>query len=98
MTRTWMSCWIVSTVVLLGCTPASPEMQIINDAVEAVGGRRVVEDVKTVVIEGEGENFRLGQNQHPDRDLPIYVISNFTRKIDYEYTAGDRNRFEPQPS
>ena len=86
MTRTWMSCWIVSTVVLLGCTPASPEMQIINDAVEAVGGRRVVEDVKTVVIEGEGENFRLGQNQHPDRDLPIYAISNFTREIDYEHS------------
>ena len=85
MTRTWMSCWIVSTLVLFGCTPASPEMQIIDDAVEAIGGRTVVEDVKTVVIEGEGENFRLGQNQHPDRDLPIYAISNFTREIDYEH-------------
>ena len=83
MTMRRVSCLIVSAVLLSGCAPTSPEMQVIYDAAEAIGGMRTVERTETVVIEGHGTTFNLGQNRNPDASLPEYEISEFTREIDY---------------
>ena len=77
-----ISCLVASAVLLSGCGPASPEMQVIEDVAEALGGMRAVQNAETVVIQGRGTNFRLGQNEDPDADLPEYEISEFTREID----------------
>ena len=77
-----ISCLVASAVLLSGCGPASPEMQVIEDVAEALGGMRAVQNAETVVIEGRGTNFRLGQNQDPDAPLPEYEISEFTREFD----------------
>ena len=45
-------------------------MQVIYDAAEAIGGMRTVERTETVVIEGHGTTFNLGQNRNPDASLP----------------------------
>ncbi len=82
MTRRLMSCLVASAVLLSGCGPASPEMQVIQDVAEALGGMRAVQNTETVVIQGRGTNFRLGQNENPDARLPEYEISEFTREID----------------
>ena len=76
------SCLVASAVLLSGCGPASPEMQVIEDVAEALGGMRAVQNAETVVIEGRGTSFRLGQNQDPDAPLPEYEISEFTREFD----------------
>ena len=77
-----MSCLVASAVVLSGCGPASPEMQVIEDVAEAMGGMRAVQNADTVVIQGRGTNFRVGQNKDPDARLPEYEISEYTREID----------------
>ena len=77
-----MSCLVASAVVLSGCGPASPEMQVIEDVAEAMGGMRAVQNAETVVIQGRGTNFRLGQNEDPDASLPEWEISEYTREID----------------
>ena len=79
----WMSWLTVSAVLLSGCTPTSPEMQVIYRAAEALGGLRTVEGAETLLLEGRGKNFRLGQNPNPNAPLPEYEISEFTRAIDY---------------
>ena len=78
-----MSCLVASAVLLSGCGPASPEMQVIEDVAEALGGMRVVQSAETVVIQGRGTNFRLGQNEDPDASLPEWEVSEFTREIDF---------------
>ena len=82
MTMRLMSCLVASAVLLSGCGPASPEMQVIEDVAEALGGMRAVQNAKTVVIQGRGTNFRLGENEDPDASLPEWKVSGFTREID----------------
>ena len=77
------SCLVASAVLLSGCGPASPEMQVIEDVAEALGGMRAVQNAETVVIQGRGTNFRLGQNNYPDASLHEWEVSEFTREIDF---------------
>ena len=37
----------------------------------------------TVIFEGEGRTFRLGQNMSPRSDLPYYDVVNYLLQIDY---------------
>lgn len=72
----------LALVLLAGCTRTTPEMQVIEDAARAMGGRSAIEAVKTLVIEGAGENFNLGQNKSPDAELPKFAVAGFKRAID----------------
>jgi glyoxylase-like metal-dependent hydrolase (beta-lactamase superfamily II) len=78
-------------VSFLGCTPAPPEQQFLNDAMTAVGGRSRIEAVKTIVIEGEGVNYNLGQDMSPGASTQQFAVSGYTRKID---VANARQRVE----
>ena len=51
-----------------GCTPKTPEQQFIDDAMRAVGGRDRVIAVKSIVIEGTGVNYNLGQDLKPEAE------------------------------
>ena len=82
MTVRLMSCLVASAVLLSGCGPASPEMRVIQDVAEALGGMREVQNTETVVIQGRGTNFNLGQNKNPDAPLGEYEISEFIRETD----------------
>jgi glyoxylase-like metal-dependent hydrolase (beta-lactamase superfamily II) len=68
--------------VMAGCAAQPPEQQFLNDALRAVGGRSRVEAVKTVVMEGEGANYNLGQDMRPEAATQSFAISGFVRKID----------------
>ena len=47
--------WLfVVTVAVGGCEQLSPEMQLIHDAANALGGVEAVEEVATLRIEGSG--------------------------------------------
>ena len=45
--------WLTLAVTFAGaCAQTTPEMQVINDAVEALGGREAIASVNTMVMEG----------------------------------------------
>lgn len=82
---------VVVGLALAACTATSPEMQLVHDAADAMGGLDRITAINTLVLEGEGENFNLGQNVRPDADLPVYKVTEYRRAIDF---AGSRWRQE----
>src|SRR5438067_332632 len=52
---------LMITVILSGCASTPPEMQVINDAAEALGGAPRIQQIRTLVIEGAGTAPNLGQ-------------------------------------
>ena len=82
--RRWQRCVIVSSVLVVGCGgPATPELRIVEDAAEAIGTLRAVRETTTLVIEGQGRTYRLGQNKSPLSDLPYYEVENYRLQIDF---------------
>ena len=84
MTRNWLTVLVVSTLTLSGCTPLSSEMQVIHDAGEAMGGVDDIEEAQTMVLQGSGREYRLGQNKGPDDDLPYWESEDYVREIDLQ--------------
>jgi glyoxylase-like metal-dependent hydrolase (beta-lactamase superfamily II) len=80
---------IVVTLAMQGC--ASQEMSVIKGAADAVGDEAGIKAVNTLVIEGTGENFNLGQNMSPEAPLPKLTVTSSKRSIDY---ANGRWRLE----
>ena len=83
---------VVSLVALLiGCTPASPEQSVVNDAASAMGGEARIKAARTLLIEGEGVNYNLGQDMVPGASGQTFKVSEYRRAMDF--TAG-RMRIE----
>jgi len=78
-------------VTAIGCSPATPEQQFVDDALGALGGRNRVEAVKTLTIEGEGVNYNLGQDMKPEASTQQFAVTNYKRQID---VANTRQRVE----
>ncbi|HEX8029408.1 MAG TPA: MBL fold metallo-hydrolase, partial [Vicinamibacterales bacterium] len=81
----------IAVFTLVGCTPPPPEQQFVNDAMTALGGRSRVEAAKTLIIEGKGVNYNLGQDMKPEAATQTFDISGYVRKIDI---ANGRQRVE----
>jgi Metallo-beta-lactamase superfamily len=64
------------------CARSSPELRVVNDAADALGGRQKVMAAKTLTIEGEGPAPNVGQNTMPDGELPVWKVTEFKRTID----------------
>jgi glyoxylase-like metal-dependent hydrolase (beta-lactamase superfamily II) len=77
--------WLMLVVAFAGaCAQTPPEMQVINDAAEALGGRAPIEAANTLVLEATaGTNRNLGQNRTPDADLPVFNVTQFKRSVDF---------------
>lgn len=60
-----------------------PGRPLIENVARAMGGRDRVLAVRTLVIEGTGDNFNLGQNPSPEAVLPRYEVTEFRRSIDF---------------
>ena len=88
MKPAWLACLAAAT--LTACAQPSPEQQVIDDAASALGGRGRVLAVKTLVIEGEGANFNLGQDVTPEAASQTFSVT-FTRSVD---VAAGRARTE----
>src|SRR5262245_34128882 len=65
-----------------GCNRTTPERQLVDEALAALGGRGAVEAASALVIEGEGESFVLGQGRSPDAVL-TYGVTSFKRATDF---------------
>lgn len=71
--------------ILAQCAPQPPEQQFVADAMRALGGRDKVGAIKTLVIEGEGVNFNLGQDMKPEASTQVFAVTGYTRAIDVEH-------------
>lgn len=83
--------WLpLSLLLLTGCGASSPEMELVEAAAEALGGRAAVEAIDTMVVEGDGDTFWLGESASPDSDPPLFYTT-FKRTYDW---SNDRFRHE----
>ena len=73
---------LIGAFITAGCAGTSPQMQVIHDAAEALGGQARIERIRTLVLEGEGTAPNLGQNLTPDTELPVWKVTEFSRAID----------------
>src|ERR1700683_4397117 len=74
---------VVAAVVLFGCNRA-PELNAVKAAADAMGGKARILALKTLTIEGEGENPNLGQNLTPEAPLTVWKVTDFRQTIDPE--------------
>jgi len=76
--------WTVLAAALLCGCGRNPELKAVRSAADALGGKDKILAVKTLTIEGEGENPNLGQNVTPDAPLTVWKVTEFKRTIDLE--------------
>jgi glyoxylase-like metal-dependent hydrolase (beta-lactamase superfamily II) len=60
-----------------------PGRPLLDEVAQAMGGRERVLSVRTLILEGTGENYNLGQNVSPQAPLPVYAVTEFRRTIDF---------------
>ena len=60
----------------------TPEQRVVDDAAAALGGAERLLAVRTVVIEGEGTQYNLGQDVNPDASGQTFTVTGYRRAID----------------
>ncbi len=70
-------------VMLVGCASSGPESQLISNTVAALGGADAIKAVNTLVLEGTGDAYNLGQNSRPDAELPRFEVAKYRKAIDF---------------
>jgi glyoxylase-like metal-dependent hydrolase (beta-lactamase superfamily II) len=90
MSRTILAA-LLAAAAFTACTTATPEQQIVTDAVSALGGRDRLLAVKTLVLEGGGTNGNLLQDMTPEASGQAFLVSGYRRSIDI---AGRRAKIE----
>jgi glyoxylase-like metal-dependent hydrolase (beta-lactamase superfamily II) len=82
---------LVAAAALAGCSRPTPEQQIVNDAAQAMGGAERIGAVKTLVIEGGGTQYNLGQDLAPGASGQTFTVTGYKRALDVQ---GGRARTE----
>jgi glyoxylase-like metal-dependent hydrolase (beta-lactamase superfamily II) len=76
---TLASLLIASTTVAAGAQGAGA----LDAVARAMGGKDRIVAVRTLVLEGTGDNFNLGQNLTPSADLPRFEVTQYRRSYDF---------------
>jgi glyoxylase-like metal-dependent hydrolase (beta-lactamase superfamily II) len=79
--------WLLPALPLLLLVPDAaaqrPGRPLIEEVARAMGGRDRILSVRTLLLEGTGEQYNLGQNTSPEATLPVYAVTEFRRSIDF---------------
>lgn len=81
----------VALTALAACSRTPPELELANDAATALGGVERVTAVSSLILEGEGTQYNLGQDLRPDANGQTFSITDYKRTID---VANGRARTE----
>ena len=84
MRKQFVSWLIVLAAAGYGCSQPPPEMQVMYEAAEAMGGVEAVQGATTLITEGSGSAYRLGQNRSPDSELPAVEVESHRREVDLQ--------------
>ena len=82
---------LLAIAALAACSRTTPEQQVVGDAAAALGGRDRLAAVRTLVLEGEGTQYNLGQDVTPGASGQTFTVTGYKRAID---VAGGRARTE----
>jgi glyoxylase-like metal-dependent hydrolase (beta-lactamase superfamily II) len=78
---------VLAAFVLLLVSPKADAQQsarpLMEEVAQAMGGRDRILAVRTLVLEGTGENYSLGQNPAPEAPLPVFAVTELRRSIDF---------------
>lgn len=70
-------------LALAAAGPLSAQNTVALDGIaRAMGGRDRVAAVRTLVLDGTGDNYNLGQNVTPDAPLPRFEVTQYRRSVD----------------
>ncbi len=75
----------IALLILLGlaaCARLTPEEQLLRDTAAALGGADRLQSVNTLVIEGEGTQYNLGQDLVPGASGQTFAMTQYRRAID----------------
>ena len=77
--------WSVLAIVVFGAVPAFAQQRrtTLDDVARAMGGKDRIVAIRTLVMEGEGSNYNLGQNLTPNADLPRFEVTEYRRIVDF---------------
>ena len=73
---------LLMVVMLAACARPTGEQRLINDAAAALGGAERLRAVNTLVIEGQGAQYNLGQDVAPGASGQTWAVTEYTRAID----------------
>jgi glyoxylase-like metal-dependent hydrolase (beta-lactamase superfamily II) len=73
---------LVMAIILTACAKPAPEQQLVDDAAAALGGAERLLAAKTLVIEGEGTHYNLGQDLVPGASGQTFAVTQYRRAID----------------
>ncbi len=82
---------LVIVVMVSGCAGRTSEERAVDAAASALGGADKLLTVRTLVLEGEGVQFNLGQDVAPGVAGQTFAITEYRRAIDI---AGESARTE----
>lgn len=83
--RSALAIGITAMLALYGCTERTPEMQLVYDAAEAMGGADAVRETRSLVLEASaGKQYLLGQSPGEDAGSPFYELDEYRRELDLE--------------
>ena len=74
-----------SAVLLLAPTASAQRSgkPLIDEVAQAMGGRDRILAVRTLVLEGTGEQYSVGQNMSPQAAPPVFAVTELRRSIDF---------------
>jgi glyoxylase-like metal-dependent hydrolase (beta-lactamase superfamily II) len=78
-------------LALCACTRLTPEQQTVADAAAAMGGRDQILAAKTLVLDGGGTQYNLGQDVVPGGTAQTFTVTGYHRATDL---ANGRTRLE----
>jgi glyoxylase-like metal-dependent hydrolase (beta-lactamase superfamily II) len=67
---------------LATCAAAPPQQQIVADTAAALGGTERLQAVRTLIQEGEGVHYYLGQDVRPHASGQTFKVSEYRRTLD----------------
>ena len=73
---------LVAAVALAGCTRLSPEMQVVADAAEAMGGAARLQSARSLTMEGSGRDLAVGGSVTPETPPNVNLVSEYRRVLD----------------
>jgi len=72
----------LATTLAVGCTRLSPEMQVVADAAEAMGGADRIKAVQSLTMEGSGRDLAVGGSVTPEAPPNVNLVTGYQRTLD----------------
>ena len=73
---------ILAMAVAGACTRTAPEVQLVNDAADALGGSDRILAIRTLTLEGDGTDGAVGGSATPDAPPNTFKVTEYRRTID----------------